>query len=82
MKAPMLTLKTKSPKHVYFKHEGRCPDLGHCNYCDGGLALCVVCGGAEGELPTECPGGRMTREQRKDVYSGILDYKSGRWVDP
>lgn len=53
---------------------------GRCNICDGGLALCKVCGGAEGSLPKECPGSRMTSDQEDAVYAGTLDFVGGKWV--
>lgn len=54
-----------------------------CHYCDGGLKLCTVCGGAEGSLTTECPGVRMTEEQEDAVYkTGTLDFKDGKWYNP
>jgi hypothetical protein len=55
------------------------PDL-HCNICDGGLSLCMICGGAEGALPTHCPGVKMTSDQIELVYDGKLDYIEGQWV--
>ena len=45
-----------------------------CNICDGGLSLCTVCGGAEGSMPTACPGYKLTREQLDDIYAGKLDF--------
>jgi hypothetical protein len=47
---------------------------------DGGLAECRVCGGAEGSLPTECPGQEMDAQQNDDVYAGRLDFIGGYWV--
>lgn len=45
------------------------------------LFLCRVCGGAEGSLPTDCPGARMSREQDDMVLAGELDFRSDRgWV--
>ncbi len=35
------------------------------------LSLCRVCGGAEGELTTNCPGKNLTRQQLEDVYMGV-----------
>lgn len=51
----------------------------HCFICDGGLAFCKVCNGAEGSLPTECPGVEMTTEQQNKVYKGEIDFRQGRW---
>ncbi len=51
-------------------------------WCDGGLALCTVCGLAEGELTTECPGMKTSEDQRRRIYSvGDLDFRDGKWVD-
>ncbi|QRE00495.1 hypothetical protein [Burkholderia phage BCSR129] len=64
------------PDHVFEKHTG-C-DKDHCHICDGGLAVCIVCGGAEGSLPTKCPGYRMTADQQDEVYAGRLNYTDRR----
>ena len=56
------------------------PDCGGtCFACC--LAWCMTCGGAEGSLPTECPGVRMTGAQGDAVYDGELDFVGGRWVE-
>ena len=47
----------------------------------GGLFSCTVCGGAEGSLPTECPGVRMSADRADDVYADMWDFKGGRWID-
>jgi hypothetical protein len=44
--------------HVWFKCAWPCPRA-HCHYCDGGLALCIICGAAEGELLSHCPGYKL-----------------------
>lgn len=44
-----------------------------------GLGYCDVCHGAEGTLPTECPGEPMGTERGDLVYRAVLDFKSGRW---
>ena len=55
----------------------------YCQFCDGGLFSCTVCGGFEGSLPTDCPGVRMTEQQEQNIYAGQLDYREGRgWVTP
>ena len=53
-----------------------------CNICDGGLAFCKVCRGAEASLPTECPGRRMTDREEELVTSGRIDFVNGQWVTP
>lgn len=47
-----------------------------------GLHYCTVCGGAEGSLPTDCPGVRMTAEQEEAVYHGRLNYAMRQWWVP
>ena len=66
-------------KHTYYTCPPDC-DEPHCNYCLGGLAYCTVCKGAEGTLPTECPGAYMTARQEADVYAARLDFVQGDWV--
>lgn len=53
-----------------------------CMYCAGGLFTCTVCGGAEGSLPTDCPGRRMDESEERAVYAGTLDYlvSEGGWT--
>lgn len=52
-----------------------------CMICDGGLALCKVCGGIEGALPSECPGTKMTSIQIEHVYAGDIDFRNGAWIE-
>jgi hypothetical protein len=42
-------------KHTEFICKGG-HDYISCQFCDGGLFACTVCDGAEGSLPTDCPG--------------------------
>lgn len=51
-----------------------------CFVCEGGLAYCVVCGGAEADLPSTCPGELMTELTRILVARGMVDFRGGRWV--
>lgn len=37
--------------------------------CDGGLSVCTVCGGFEGQLLDSCPGVKLTQEQHDWNYS-------------
>lgn len=48
--------------------------------CEGGLFSCVRCHGAEGSLPTECPGFPMLEWNSDAVMTGLIDFKRGRWV--
>lgn len=67
-------------KHQITKHEN-CDDS-NCPICVGGLVHCSLCGGAEGYLPTDCPGLRMTDEQANDVLNLRKDYVDGQgWID-
>lgn len=45
-----------------------------------GLDVCKVCGGAESSLATECPGEKITYEQRKAIHLSEIDFKNGCWV--
>lgn len=61
-------------------HDHKDPDDSDtCTACV--LSLCVVCGGAEASMPTECPGEKMTVEQSDAVQAGMLDFKDGKWAD-
>lgn len=52
-----------------------------CFICDGGLSVCVVCGGGEGSLPTDCPGVVQTPLQTQLIMAGRLDYLANYgWV--
>lgn len=53
-----------------------------CGICEGGLALCIVCGGAEASMPKECPGVAMTEAQAAAVQAGMRDYWEGHWRLP
>lgn len=58
--------------HVLMSCQEPCPDPGRCGLCDGGLAVCSVCGGMEGALLDICPGVRLTPEQHEWNYQGNL----------
>ena len=61
-------------KHVFHKcNEDR------CFVCEGGLGWCTVCGGAEAELPTECPGRNLTESERASISRGDSNFKNGAW---
>jgi hypothetical protein len=51
---------------------------GRCQFCEGGLFACDVCGGFEGAATTDCPG--RTVHLADEVYAGRLDYRAGCWV--
>lgn len=56
-----------------------CGGAGTCTGCT--LFVCDICNGAEGSLPTHCPGRRMTEEEEKLVFNGSLDYQNGKWIN-
>ena len=58
-----------------------CKRVGYCPLCDGGLFICTVCNGAEGSLPSECPGRRMTPQESAEVYEGLVDFVKGKWQE-
>ena len=74
----MLTLEvTKEPirlPHIWTKHE-HCTNPGTCMICDGGLALCTICGGLEGALLDGCPGIRLTVDQHEWNYRKFLTFR-------
>lgn len=47
---------------------------------DDDLSHCKVCGGAEGSLPTLCPGRAMIQEEQDAVYAAELDFNTGPMV--
>lgn len=65
-------------KHTLFKCEQPCEKL-HCMFCDGGLASCTICNGAEASLPTDCPGEPISDADQRDIMTGELDYRAGEW---
>lgn len=65
-------------KHTFLKHES-CTHV-NCPICAGGLSYCTTCKGAEGSLPTHCPGRPMTNSECCAVYDGITDYINGKWI--
>lgn len=70
-------------KHQFFDPSTcDCDGSDHCVICDGGLALCQVCGLTEGCLTTDCPGQDAFKTHNEAVYAGELDYIDGRgWVE-
>lgn len=52
----------------------------YCMFCEGGLSYCTSCGGAEGSLPTECPGVPISEEHQQLIYKSTLDFRDGQWM--
>lgn len=67
-------------KHVFEQHTNCRRE--HCSVCDGGLAICVICGCIEGSLATECPGFDCYATHGADIYNGKIDFIDGRWQAP
>jgi len=65
--------------HVFETHENCAAP--YCKNCEGGLAVCVVCGGTEGSLTTDCPGEKLTSEMLDRIYRGEIDFRFGKWID-
>jgi hypothetical protein len=64
-------------QHVYYECDCNRPG---CQFCDGGLGYCTVCGGAEGSLTIECCGRKITKhEEDRIYYGGNLDFHDGDW---
>ena len=59
------------PRHMLRRCGSECDG---CQICEGGLAACTRCGGAEASLPTDCPGTRLTEMQETLIMRGRLDY--------
>ncbi len=46
---------------------------------DGGLAVCTVCGGSQGQPTTDCPGYMLSRSMLESICGGRLDFYEGEW---
>lgn len=73
-------------KHTFFKcssHACMRRDSSRCPICDGGLAYCTVCKGAEGSLTTDCCGRPLTAIEEAEICRlGGVDFIGGQWVSP
>lgn len=59
------------PAHQHVWHKCQ---KDRCYICEGGLGLCVVCGGFEGSLLTHCPGFKLNQETLDECYHGkVID---------
>lgn len=41
--------------------------------------MCSVCGGAEADLPTSCPGRKIDQSILEEVGRGSIDFIDGHW---
>ena len=67
-----------STAHQYWTAKECACGADHCPICEGGLAVCKVCGLAEGELTTECPG-VPSCEHSEAICAGLKDFRDGAW---
>jgi hypothetical protein len=58
------------------------PDCPGCMLCDGGLALCAVCGGLEGALTSTCVGRKLTADEIDRVYKIYCENRHGTCETP
>jgi hypothetical protein len=72
-------VKESEMEHIWVTHKN-CEIL-NCNICEGGLAICSVCGLIEGSLTTECPGKSSYKDYGDMVYAGKKDFLNGEWID-
>ena len=81
----MTSIVLRWPRHIRERcrpetEDPRCQN-GTCVHVN--LFCCRTCGGAEGDMPTDCPGERMTYGQRKAIYDDDLNYTWPHgWVRP
>ena len=68
-------------EHVALRHTRCDSNPGMCPICDGGLFVCKICGAAEGEVPTDCPGEKLGPATLESIFKGDLDYKNGTWIN-
>lgn len=67
-------------KHVEWKCQLGYENCDQCNYnTHHELFICAVCGGAESDLPTECPGRVLTAEESDQIMNGDLDFYDSAW---
>jgi hypothetical protein len=70
-------------KHFYRQPE-HCTCMGstYCKMiCEGGLAICALCGHYEGSLTTDCPGIYTYANYGDPVYAGTIDFRNGAWIE-
>lgn len=67
--------------HTFYVCDGD-HDETHCQFCDGGLAVCTTCNGGEGALTSECCGQSLADSTLERVHLHGLDFKDGEWNRP
>lgn len=53
----------------------------YCMFCEGGIEVCVECGGAESTLTTHCPLEQISYETGQRITAMKLDYRDDKWVE-
>lgn len=67
----------KNPRgHVYMNHMN-CLDQ-DCPICNKGM--CLICGGVDDSLTTDCIGVPLDEDTLKRVSRGEIDYIENKWV--
>lgn len=67
------------PHVFYTAADVGCNEALYRQVVEGGLAICKVCGGAEGSLTTSCCEKELSSTQQELVMSGLLDFQRGKW---
>lgn len=70
-------------EHLFYKTGDAClpPQITDRNG-DVVLRMCRVCGAAEAELPSKCPGRPLTPKEIGGVLEGTLDFNGKVWTYP
>ncbi len=70
----------KGSGHIWLHHRN-CYDW-NCYVCEGGLAICMVCGLVEGELTTKCVGRPLSQTEWKNLIGngGNMDWDGAGWI--
>lgn len=76
----------KLTKYEMASHHRAAPCIHGYSPCPEDHATCVlftcsICGCSEGELPSECPGFKVTEKIRDNFYKGNLDFKHGNFCN-
>jgi hypothetical protein len=74
----------RSTNKHFFREPDNCTCLGDSGcrmICEGGLALCALCGHLEGSLTTDCPASQTYTTYGDLVYAGTIDYRKGAWIE-
>ncbi len=64
--------------HKFLIHENCTKN--NCLICDGGILVCIVCGGAEIELTEDCCERELTEDEKIKIAKKDIDFINGEWV--